>query len=121
VKDVVIMSVPNLSNGITSNGRVIEPSLGRDLTAHHHQIAFGVSFASHSAACILGQAGVKHRIGNCIANFVRMAFADGLRGKDIVFAHELGLAEVRRNYHIDVSGFEDIYLLHGVNWIFQKM
>ena len=64
---------------------IIELGLGGDFAADHHDVAFGVGFAGHAAVGVLRQAGVQHRIGNGIANFVRMAFADGLRREDVSF------------------------------------
>ena len=52
-----------------------------DFAADDDDVAFGVGLASDAAVRILRQAGVEHRIGNGVANFVRMAFADGFGEK----------------------------------------
>ena len=69
------------------DGIEIELGLGGDFAADHDQVALGVGLAGHAAARVLRQAGVQHGIGNGVADFVRMAFADGLGGKDEVLAH----------------------------------
>ena len=61
---------------------IIELGLGGDFAADDDDVALGVSLAGHAAVRVLGQAGVQHRVGNGVANFVRMAFADGLGGED---------------------------------------
>ena len=87
VKHVVVMRVADLADGLAGDRVEIQLRLGRDLAAHHHQVALGVGLAGHAAARVLRQAGVQHRIGNGIAHFVRVAFADGLGRKDVVLAH----------------------------------
>ena len=53
-----------------------------DFAADDDAIRFGVSFASDAAVAILFQACVQDGIGNGVTDFVRMAFADGLRRED---------------------------------------
>src|ERR1044071_4081873 len=90
VENIVVMGITDLADGLTRYGVVVEPGLGGNLTAHHHEVALGVGFTGDAAVFILGQAGVQDGVGNGVTNFVRVAFADGLRGEDIVFAHETG-------------------------------
>jgi hypothetical protein len=87
MKHVVAMRVTDLPNRLPRDLVVIQLRLGGDFSTHDHQVALGVGFARHPAVRILRQAGVQHRIGNGIAHFVRMALADGLGRKNIVFAH----------------------------------
>ena len=91
MKNIIIVGITDFTDGLAGNGRVIEPSLGRDFAADHDQVALGVGLTGHAAAQVLPQAGVKNRVGNSVANFVRMAFADGLRGEDVIFTHGIGL------------------------------
>ena len=82
---------------------IIQSGFGGDFAADHDEVALGVSLTSHAAVFVLRQARVQHRVGNRVANLVRMAFADGLRGKDIVFAHgrsnRTGLSILILTYH----------------------
>ena len=87
MKHVVVMRVADLADRLAGDRVEIQLRLGRDFTAHHHQVALGVGLAGHAAARVLRQAGVQHGIGNGIAHFVRVAFADGLGRKDVVLAH----------------------------------
>jgi hypothetical protein len=76
VENVVVIHVTDIANGIADDLDVIQLGVRGDFAADNHDVAFGVRFAGHAAARILGQAGVKHSIGNGIADFVRMTFPD---------------------------------------------
>jgi hypothetical protein len=66
---------------------------------------------------ILSQAGIEDCVRNGIADFVRVALANGLGRKDKVFAHA-NLAQV----HINVSRYDDVSLEgFGVNRYFEKV
>jgi len=89
VENVIRMRIANVANGLAGDGVEVQPGPGGDFSAHHHQVALGVSLAGHPAARVLGQAGVQHRIRNRVAHLVRMAFADGFRGKNVILAHSI--------------------------------
>ena len=89
VEHVVVVRVTDVTNRLTRDGVVIEPRFGRDFAADHHQVAFGVGLAGDATVFVLREAGVQDSVRNRIANFVRMALADGLRRKDIVLAHSV--------------------------------
>src|SRR5205823_6532530 len=90
VKNIVIMRVADFTDGLARDDIIVELGLGGDFAAHDHEIALGVGFAGHAAGGVLGQAGVEDRVRNSIANFVRVALADGLGREDVVFAHYSG-------------------------------
>ena len=104
MENVVIMRVADLADGLAGNRIEVQLCLGRDLPAHDYQVGLGVGFARHAAARVLRQTGVQHGIGNGIAHFVRVAFADGLGRKDVVLAHLFSLYRLWLSCHIDVSG-----------------
>ena len=87
MKHVVIMRIADVADRLSSDGVEVELRFGGDFAADHHQIALGVSLAGDAAEFVLRQAGVQHGIRNGVADLVRMAFADGLRGEDVIFAH----------------------------------
>ena len=89
VKNVVVVRIADVANGLARDGVEIELGLGRDFAADHDEIALGVGLAGDAAVFVLRQAGVQHVIGNGVANLVRMAFADGLRRKNKVFTHSI--------------------------------
>ena len=89
VENVVVVDVADVADGLAGDGVEIELGLGRDFAADHHDIALGVGLAGDAAVFVLRQAGVQHVIRNGVANLVRMAFADGLRRKNKVFAHSI--------------------------------
>ena len=77
----------NVADGLAGNGIEIKFRFRRDFASHNHKVTLGISLACYAAIWVLGQAGIQHGIGNGIADFVRMALADGLRRKDVIFAH----------------------------------
>ena len=54
-----------------------------DLTTDDHDVALGEGFAGDAALRVHREAGVEDGIGDGVANFVWMAFADGLRREDV--------------------------------------
>ena len=54
-----------------------------DLTTHYHHIAFHKRLTGHTALRINRKAGIKDRIRDRIGDFVRMAFANRLGGKNV--------------------------------------
>ena len=89
MENIVVMRVADLADGLAGDSIVVQFGFGSDLTANDHQVALGVSLASHAAIRVLREAGVQDGIGNGIANFVRMALTDRLGRKDVVFAHAI--------------------------------
>ena len=77
VKDVVPVNVADLANRLPDDRVVVELRLRRDLTSNHNNVALDKSLACHSAEFVLRKAGVQYRIGNGVANLVRVAFTDG--------------------------------------------
>ena len=65
------------------------PPIGRDFAADDDEFALGVGLAGHAAFRVLPQTGVQHGIGNRVADFVRMAFADGFGRKDETTKHDV--------------------------------
>ena len=59
----------------------IELRLGGDFAADDDDVALHVSLAGHAAVLVLREAGVQDGVGNGVADFVRVAFADGLGEK----------------------------------------
>jgi hypothetical protein len=89
MEHIVVVRVADATDGFAGDGVEIELRLGGDFTADHHEVGLGVRLASHAAVFVLGQTRVKDGIRNRVADFVRMAFADGLRREDVVFAHSI--------------------------------
>ena len=85
---VVVVDVADASNGFSNHLVVVKVGLGGDFTTDHDHIAFDKGFASHSARFVLCEAGIQNGVGNGIANLVRMAFTDGFRRENVIFAHK---------------------------------
>src|SRR5207249_4297328 len=88
MKHIIVVGVTNLADRLARNSVEVELRLGGDFPADDHQVAFCISLTGHATGWVLGQAGIQHRVGNRVANLVRMALADGFRRKDVIFAHE---------------------------------
>src|SRR5439155_6553000 len=80
VKNVVVVDVADFADGLANDGVVIEFGFGGDFPANDNDVAFGVGFAGDAAARILRQASIQDGVRDRIANFVRVAFANGLGG-----------------------------------------
>ena len=87
VENVVVVDVADFPDGLTHDLFEIEFGVRRDFTGEHHHVALDQRFAGHTAFFVLGQARVEHGVGNGVADFVGVAFANRLGGKDIVRGH----------------------------------
>src|SRR5205823_6432383 len=100
-----VINVPNVADGLSQNRVMIDSGFGGNFASDHDQVTLGVRFASNPTSRVLGQAGVENCVRYGIADLVRMALANRLRGEDVIFAHaSLAL----RDHHINVSRYEDI-------------
>src|SRR2546426_3635849 len=59
------------------------------LPGDHHEIALGKGLASHATQRVLFKTSVEDVIADGVANFVGMAFGDGLGGKNVAARHGL--------------------------------
>ena len=75
-------------------------TLTGNFTTNDDEITFGVGFACDATGWVLLEASIQHGIGDGVAHFVRVAFADGLGRKDIIFAHRVLIIgwETRTSY-----------------------
>ena len=87
VEYVIVVGVADVADGLAHDLIVGGHGLGGDFATDHDDVALGVGLASDPAGGILGQARVEHGVGNGVADFVGMAFADRLRRKDVISAH----------------------------------
>ena len=88
VEDVFGMSITDGADGGANDLIVVQFSAGGDFPCDDDEVGLNESFAGDAAEGVLGEAGIKHRIGDAVADFVGMAFADRLRRKDKVPFHE---------------------------------
>ena len=95
MENVVVIHIADLADGIADDGVVIELRLGGDFAAHDDDIALGVGLAGDAAVRVLREAGVEDGVGNGVANFVGMAFANGLGGENETSRHG-GMDEMKR-------------------------
>ena len=87
MKHIVVVHVADFADGFAGQLREIQLGLGRDFTAHDHDVRLHVSLTSHAAELVHRETRVQDRVRNGICDLVRMAFADGLRRKDESIAH----------------------------------
>ena len=87
VENIVVVDVADFPNGLTHDFFEIEFGVGGDFTGEHDHVAFDQCLAGHAAFFVLAEAGVEDGVGNGVANFVGVAFADRLGGKNVVRGH----------------------------------
>jgi len=87
VEHVVVVHIADFADGVAGDFGEVKPGARGDFAADDDDVGFGVTFAGDAAEPVLREAGVQHGVRNGVTNLVRMAFADGLRGKYEVFAH----------------------------------
>ena len=117
VERFALLRVADLPNRVAHHLVVIEIGLRRDLTRDDDEVRFHHRLARHAAVLVLRQAGVQHRIGNRIGDFVRMTLGHRLGGENIGFGHEAelyGFPASQRKKNMNISGCVDIsFILFG--------
>ena len=88
VKHIVVVDVADFADGLAGERDEIELGLRGDLTADDGDVGFHVSFARDAGKFILRQTSVEDSVRNGIGDFVRVAFAHGLRREDVT-AHDV--------------------------------
>jgi len=91
VKNVFRVGIADGADGGANDSIVVQFGAGGDFTCDDDEVGFYEGFASDATVRVLGEAGIEHRIGDSVADFVGMAFADRLRRKDKVAFHKGGL------------------------------
>ena len=87
MKNIVAVDIANTADGIAHDLLDVELGLGRDLAADADYVALDEGLAGDAAGFVLREAGVEHGIGDRVGDFIGMAFANRLGGKNVVFAH----------------------------------
>jgi hypothetical protein len=91
VKNVFWVGIADGADGGADDGIVVQFGAGGDFSCDDDEIGFYEGFAGDATVRVLGEAGIEHRIGDSVADFVGMAFADRLRRKDKVAFHKSGI------------------------------
>src|ERR1700751_3522974 len=84
-----LVDVADLANRGANLLDIVELRIGGNLASDDDEITLGQRFAGDPALMILGQTCVQDAIRNGVADFVRMTFSHGFRGKDISVRHSL--------------------------------
>ena len=96
VKDVVVVDVADVPHGFAHDlvnrddifqMRAFRQIRNRDFTTDDDDVALRVGLAGDAAPAILPKTGVKDGIGNGVANFIRMTFANGFGSKNEAAEH----------------------------------
>jgi hypothetical protein len=120
MKNVVVVYVTDLADGLahdfvdgqdSAERFVLGQTGNRDLAANDNDVAFGVGLAGDPTMSILRDAGIKDRVGNCVANFVGVTFTDGFGRKNVTARHnkkwrvisDAGQEQSSCQQHIDQS------------------
>jgi hypothetical protein len=87
MKNVIVVHVADLAYRIANELDIIQFGLRSNLAADDDDVALGVGFAGDPAMRILREAGIEHRIGNCVANFIWVTFPDGFGRENVTTRH----------------------------------
>ena len=87
MKNAIAVHVPDVAYGGADLLLKIKLCVARNFASEHNEVAFCEGFASDATQWILLETGVENVITDCIANFVRMPFGDGFRGKNVTTRH----------------------------------
>src|SRR4051794_8195067 len=91
------MDVADIANGLAHDlvdrdnrfeVRAFRQVRNSNFTADNDDVALGVRFARDAAAAILPQTGVQNGIGDRVANFIGMTFANGFGSKNETSKHK---------------------------------
>ena len=73
--------IANFLDRLADDGGKINHCIGGDLASEQYEASLSDGLACNSAAWVLRNVGVEHRIGYLIAKFVWMSLGDGFRSK----------------------------------------
>ena len=91
MENIIVIHVSYLADGGADDLADVQGGVERgslqagdcDLAADNDDVAFDKGLAGDTAGAVERETGIKDRIGNGVANFVGMAFANGFGGKNI--------------------------------------
>ena len=96
MENVVLIDVTDFANAIAHDLGDWQNALKRfvfgqarngDLAADNDALRFGVGFTRHPAMSILPEAGIEHRVGDGIANLIRVTFPNRFGRKNVATRH----------------------------------
>jgi hypothetical protein len=87
VEAQVGVGIADGTDGFPRHPGVVDLGVGGDLARQHHQAGAHQGFGGDAGGGVLDQDGVQDGIGNLVGDLVRMAFGNGFRGEEIIFAH----------------------------------
>ena len=77
------IGVADVGDGLARDGLIVDCGGSRDFAGDHAAVGGHQRFTGHAAHGVLGESGVQHRIADLIADFVRVAFGDGLGSENV--------------------------------------
>ena len=83
VEAEIVVVVSNVGGDFAGDFLEIDSGFRRDFAGKDDKIRCGKCFASDAGFGILREQGVQNGIGDLVADFVRMAFGNGFRCKDV--------------------------------------
>ena len=83
---VLVVGVTNRPNGPAGNHLVVDQRVGIDFPGQDDIASLAENLAGHAAIGILVKAGVQDRVGDEVADFVRVTFRDGFGGEEVAHA-----------------------------------
>jgi hypothetical protein len=76
--------VADTANGVADQRVVVQDGAGGNFAGDHGQAGGHQGLAGNTALGVYLHDFIENRIGNLVGNLVRMAFGDGLRGKQVI-------------------------------------
>ena len=77
VKTILSLVITDVFYRLPNQFLNVHIGIGCDLSHYQHKSCGGAGFTSHTAHWVLGHQSIQHRVGNCIAHFIWMAFCYG--------------------------------------------
>src|SRR5690606_24701427 len=79
--------VADVADHVADDLLQVDPGAGGHFTGDDGHAGLDQGFHRHAGVLVLGDHGVQHGIGDLVGDLVGMAFGDGFRGENRVFAH----------------------------------
>jgi hypothetical protein len=91
VEDIVVIDISDAADGFANDRTNVHDGVesgafdfrNGDFATHHDGVAFHEGLASDAAGLVNREAGIEHGIGDRVADFIGMAFANGFGGKNV--------------------------------------
>ena len=88
VKNAIAIHISDVTNRGAHAFLKVKLRVAGNFSGNHDEVPFGECFARDAAQRVLLETRVENVIADCIADFIGMAFGDGLRRKNVMAGHD---------------------------------